>query len=189
MKGYTYGQVGPSPVTSEELDQLRQAVLLGSADVAALRDAGAVLEGQIDDVLDVWYGFVGSHPFLVSTFAGPDGVPIPEYLAQVRERFGQWIRDTCTRTYDDEWLAYQHEIALRHTRARKNLTDEVDAAPIVPLRYLVALVYPISATVRPFLAAGGAGPEQVEAMWQAWFKAVTLQVALWTRAYAAAGDW
>lgn len=189
MEGYTYGQVAPSPVSAEDLAALRQAVLLGDGDVAALRRAGEVLDPQVEDILDVWYGFVGSHPFLVSTFAGDDGAPIPEYLARVRARFGQWIRDTCTRTYDDEWLAYQHEIALRHTRARKNVTDGVRAASHVPLRYLVALVYPISATVRPFLEAEGRTAEEVEEMWQAWFKAVTLQVALWTRAYSAERDW
>lgn len=189
MEGYTYGHVAPSPVTAPELGELRKAVLLGEDDVAALRRAGDVLGPRVEEILDVWYGFVGSHPFLVGTFAGEDGEPIPEYLARVRVRFGQWIRDTCTRAYDDEWLAYQHEIALRHTRARKNLTDGVAAAPHVPLRFIIALVYPITATVRPFLAAGGAEEADVEAMWHAWFKAVTLQVALWSRAYADAGDW
>ena len=189
MDGYTYGQVSASPVTVAELDELRQAVLLTDEDVAALALAGEVLAPQVEDVLDVWYGFVGSHPFLVSTFAGADGVPVPEYLSRVRARFGQWIRDTCARTYDDAWLAYQHEIALRHTRAKKNVTDDVDAASHVPLRFLVALIYPISATVRPFLSAQGHSQDQVEAMWQAWFKAVTLQVALWTRAYADQRDW
>ncbi|WP_242908089.1 protoglobin domain-containing protein [Actinomadura terrae] len=54
----------------------------------------------------------------------------------------------------------------------------------IPLRHLVAFIYPITATIRPFLAAGGDGEEQVEAMFQAWFKAVTLQVALWSQPYA-----
>lgn len=189
MEGYTYGAVAPSPVSLRELDELRQSVLLGEDDVKALRRAGEVLGPQVEEILDVWYGFVGSHDFLVGTFAGADGQPIGEYLARVRVRFGQWIRDTCERTYDDEWLAYQQEIALRHTRARKNAADGVDAAPVVPLRFVVALVYPITATVRPFLAAGGDGEAEVEAMWHAWFKAVTLQVALWTRAYVDERDW
>lgn len=50
-------------------------------------------------------------------FAGPDGRPVERYLQQVRSRFGQRIRDTCTRARDDQWLAYQHEIAQGHTRA------------------------------------------------------------------------
>ncbi|WP_370012610.1 hypothetical protein [Nocardia cyriacigeorgica] len=43
-------------------------------------------------------------------------------------------------------------------------------------------------SARPFLAAGGHADEQVEAMFQAWFKAVTLQVTLWAQPYAGA-DW
>ncbi|MBF6428534.1 hypothetical protein IU440_28040 [Nocardia cyriacigeorgica] len=38
------------------------------------------------------------------------------------------------------------------------------------------------------MAAGGHDDEQVEAMFQAWFKAVTLQVTLWAQPYAGA-DW
>ncbi|MFI2458186.1 protoglobin domain-containing protein [Streptomyces sp. NPDC019539] len=59
----------------------------------------------------------------------------------------------------------------------------MDSVPYVSMRYLVAFIYPITATMRSFLAAGGHSDEQVEAMHQAWFKAVTLQVALWTRPY------
>ncbi|WP_218018376.1 protoglobin domain-containing protein [Nocardia amikacinitolerans] len=56
--------------------------------------------------------------------------------------------------------------------------------PHIPLRYLIAFIYPITATIRPFLAAGGHDDDQVEAMYQAWFKAVTLQIALWSQPYA-----
>jgi hypothetical protein len=188
MEGYTYGQVHASPVSLADLGELRQAVLLGDDDVTLLRRAGEILDGQVEDILDVWYGFVGGHPFLLSAFAGADGKPIPEYLDRVRPRFGQWIRDTCMRNYDEEWLAYQEEIALRHTTARKNVVDHVQATDHVPLRFLVALIYPITATVRPFLAKGARDDDDLDAMWHAWFKAVTLQVALWTRAYDAR-DW
>jgi hypothetical protein len=189
VEGYDYGSVEPSPVTIGQLDELRQSVLLSDDDVAALEVAGDVLADQVEDVLDVWYGFVGSHPFLLHSFTGPDGQPDGDYLARVRVRFGQWILDTCRRSYDDQWLAWQHEIALRHSRAKKNATDGVDAPTPVPLRFVIALIYPISATVRPFLANKGHSDEEVEAMWQAWFKAVTLQVALWSRAYADERDW
>ena len=38
--------------------------------------------------------------------------------------------------------------------------------------------------MRPFLAAGGHNDSEVDAMHQAWFKAVTLQIALWSQPYA-----
>ena len=185
IPGYTYGTsvAARSPLTLDDLRLLEKAVLFGDEDRVALRRAAAVLADQIDDVLDVWYGFVAANDHLVASFAGPDGRPNGDYLAAVRRRFGQWIRDTCERDYDQAWLDYQEEIALRHHRTKKNATDGVESTAVIPLRYLVAFIYPITATMRSFLAKKGDSPEQVEAMHQAWFKAVTLQIALWSRPY------
>ena len=184
--GYTYGQsdVSHSPVTMQDLDELKASVLWADADAAALARAGAILIPQTDDILDVWYGFVGSHPHLVSTFSGADGQPNPEYLAAVRKRFGMWIADLCTRPYDQEWLDYQEEIGRRHTPQGKNRTDGVaSASPHIPMRHLIAFVVPITATIKPFLASSASSSDELDAMHQAWFKAVTLTVALWSRPY------
>jgi hypothetical protein len=185
--GYRYDDPGlpPSPVQLEDLERLKASVLFTDDDAAALAMAGDVLADQITDVLDTWYGFVGSHPHLVAYFAGPDGEPLKPYLDAVYHRFGRWILDTCKRPYDERWLAYQNEIALRHTPEKKNRTDGVDAAPVVSLRYLIAFIYPITATIRPFLAKKGHSDADVERMHAAWFKSVTMQVALWARPYAA----
>jgi hypothetical protein len=188
IPGYTYGSAAPSPVTMKEFEELKQAVLFTAEDEKYLKMAGEVLKDQIDAVLDLWYGFVGSHPHLVYYFSGPDGKPDANYLAAVRKRFGQWILDTCNRPYDQAWLNYQHEIGLRHHRTKKNKTDNVRSVPIVPLRYLIAFIYPITATIKPFLAKKGHRPEEVDKMHQAWFKSVTLQVALWSYPYAKDGD-
>jgi Protoglobin len=190
IAGYSYGDtdVARSPVTSEDLELLKRSVLFAEEDERYLRMAGEVLSDQVEDVLDVWYGFVASHDHLVRYFAGSDGQPDPKYLGLVRARFGQWVRDLCGRAWDREWLDYQEEIALRHTPEKKNLTDHVQSVDHVPLRYLVAFIYPITATVRGFLANRGHTPEDVEKMHQAWFKAVALTVALWSRPYAG-GEW
>lgn len=188
IPGYTYGSAAPSPVTMKEFEELKQAVLFTAEDEKYLKMAGEVLKDQIDAVLDLWYGFVGSHPHLVYYFSGPDGKPDANYLAAVRQRFGQWILDTCHRPHDQTWLNYQHEIGLRHHRTKKNKTDNVRSVPIVPLRYLIAFIYPITATIKPFLAKKGHRPEEVDKMHQAWFKSVTLQVALWSYPYAKDGD-
>jgi Protoglobin len=187
IPGYTYGaaEVARSPVTSDELERLKLSVLFSEADERALRMAGDVLEDQVEDVLDVWYGFVATHPHLVYYFSDADtGDPISDYLERVRGRFGRWILDTCRRPYDREWLDYQEEIALRHTSEKKNATDDVHSADRIPLRYLICFVYPITATLRDFLAKKGHSAEEVDAMHQAWFKSVTMQVALWSRPYA-----
>jgi hypothetical protein len=190
ISGYTYGtgEVATSPLSLEDLERLKQAVLFTEDDAQALRQAGEVLADQVDDVLDVWYGFVASHPHLVYYFTGPDGQPNAGYLGAVRERFGRWILDTCSRPYDRAWLDYQEEIGLRHHRTKKNVTDGVQSVPNIDLRYIIALIYPITATMRPFLAKKGHSPEEVERMHQAWFKSVVLQAALWSRPYVKDGD-
>ncbi len=190
IPGYTYGTdaVPRSPLSLQELELLKATLLLGDDDLAALRRSGAVLAGQVEAILDVWYGFVAANPHLLAAFTGPDGQPDQAYLAAVRRRFGRWILDTARADYDQAWLDYQHEIGRRHHRSGKNRTDGVDAADHIPLRYLLALLVPITTTLKPFLAGGGATPSEVEAMHQAWVKAVLLQVILWSHPYVHDGD-
>jgi Protoglobin len=187
IPGYTLGseEVPRSPVSPEDFELLKASVLFGDEDIRFLRMARDVLSDQVEDVLDVWYGFVASNLHLVHYFTRrADGQPDEDYLARVRRRFGQWILDTTAADYDQAWLDYQYEIGLRHHRQKKNRTDEVDAVEHIPLRYLIAFIYPITATVRPFLEQGGHSDEDVEKMHDAWRKAVILQVALWSQPYA-----
>jgi hypothetical protein len=186
IPGYRFGDetLERSPMTLQDLELLKQTVLFGDDDVAALAQAAEVLEGQTDQILEVWYGYVGAHPHLAAYFSTPDGTLLDHYLGRVRARFRQWILDACRRPYDQAWLDYQYEIGLRHTRAKKNETDAAASVPEIHLRYMVAFIFPITATMRPFLAAGGHPPEQVDAMHTAWFKAVTLHATAWIQPYA-----
>ena len=186
IPGYAFGtpEAARSPVTGEEVGLLKATLLWTDDDDRYLRMAGEVLADQVDDVLELWYGYVGSHAHLVGYFADRDGQPIGPYLERVRARFAQWVRDVCSRPYDDAWRDYQHEIALRHTRAKKNQTDGVDSVPEIALRYLIAFVFPITATMRSFLTSKGHATEDVEGMHTAWFKAVVLHVCLWSQPYA-----
>jgi hypothetical protein len=191
IPGYGFGAqaTARSPLDLEDLDLLKQTVLFTEEDEEYLRLAGGVLEDQVDEVLDLWYGFVGSHPHLIRYFSGPGGEPNARYLERVRERFKQWILDTCRRPYDQQWLDYQQEIALRHKREKKNRTDGAEETPEhIPLRYVIAFIYPITATIKQFLTKGGHSAEEVEKMHDAWFKSVTLQVALWGQPYTKEGD-
>jgi hypothetical protein len=191
VPGYDFGAgaIARSPLGVEDLELLKRTVLFADEDEEYLRLAGDVLEDQAEEVLDLWYGFVGSHPHLIYYFSDHTGEPDSDYLARVRERFKRWILDTCRRSYDQEWLDYQQEVALRHMRAKKNQTDEVQAPEHIPLRYMVAFIYPITATIKPFLANKGHSAEEVEKMHQAWFKSVVLQVTLWSYPYAREGDY
>jgi hypothetical protein len=190
IPGYTLGTdaVPRSPLALSDLDLLKQTVLFTDDDVAVLRMSRAVLEDQVDAILDVWYGFVGSHPHLLYFFTGrTDGQPIGDYLSRVRARFGQWILDTAAANYDQTWLDYQDEIGRRHLD-KKNATDGVDSVPIINFRYLTTLIVPIVTTLRPFLAAKGHSAEDVDRMHQAWLKSVILQITLWSRPYIKDGQ-
>jgi len=190
MQGYTYGTtaVNQSPMTLAEFEKLKASVLFSEEDTNYLRIAGDILADQTEDILDVWYGFVASHPHLVHYFSDNNGNALTDYLGAVRPRFGQWIHDLCGRPFDQDWLNYQHEIALRHHHIKKNATDGVQSVAIINLRYIIAFIYPITATIRPFLAKKGHSEDEVEKMHQAWFKAVVLSVTLWSIPYIKEGD-
>jgi hypothetical protein len=192
IPGYLYGDptLPAAPLTATEFANLKAALLFTDDDVAALREAHAILVPQTEEILDVWYGFIGSSPALVQYFTRPTG-PSAEYLSRVRARFARWIDDTCRAEYDEAWLAYQHEIGWRHF-SRKNSVDGPAAAgtpPIIHWRYVNALIYPVYATVRPFLERGSSDPVAVERMHQAWLKSVLLQITLWSQPYLAEGAW
>lgn len=191
IPGYRLGDpaLPPSPLTMAELRELQASLLFCEEDVAALRQARAVVEDQLEAILDIWYGFVAATPHLFAYFKDPaTGQPVPSYLEAVRKRFGQWILDTCAAEYDEAWLAWQDEIGRRHHRSGKNRTDGVEAAPHIPMRHLLALALPISLTMKPFLATKGHSAAEVDAMHTAWTKAVLLQAILWSRPYVKDGD-
>lgn len=191
IPGYKLGDpsILPAPISWEEFEDLKKSVLLGEEDLKYLRMAGEILGPRVEELLDVWYGFVGSHPHLLYYFTRKsDGQPDEGYLAAVRKRFGQWVKDTCAANYDQKWLDYQFEIGRRHHRSGKNRTDGVDSVEHIPLRHVIALIAPIVITVKPFLEESGRPPEEVEKMHQAWLKAVVLQVALWAYPYTKEGD-
>ncbi len=173
-----------SPVTLHDLELLKKTVLLDEDDILSLRRAGEILVPQTEQILDVWYGFVGANPHLLYYFSNKsDGQPNPEYLSRVRKRFGQWIQDTTNAIYDQAWLDYQYEFGLRHTRAGKNKTDHVAAADHIHFRYLIAFIVPVSLTIEPFLMNGSTDANEVKKMQVAWTKALVLQTILWSYPY------
>lgn len=191
IAGYTHGTdaVARSPVTLVDLEHMKKSVLFGEDDVRLLRRSREVVADQVEAILDVWYGFVGSNPHLLASFSSKtSGEPLPDYLGGVRKRFGQWILDTAAAQYDQAWLNYQHEIALRHHRAKKGRTDGAASTAIVPFRDLFLLIFPVTFTLKPFLASKGHSAAEVEGMHAAWVKSCLLQVTLWSYPYVKDGD-
>jgi hypothetical protein len=186
MPGYTYGTaaIGAASVTLRQLEDLITSVGFTSEDRRSLQRAGKVLEGQTADIVEHWRsGIIAGIPNLARHSRTPDGNGLPTYLAHSNLRFEQWIMDTCLRPYDQDWLDYQQEIALRHTSLKKNQTDGVESTPYVPFRDIVAFTAVLNDTIKPYLANGGSSAADVDAMHQAWCRSLQLQIALWSRLY------
>ena len=190
IAGYTYGseKLTESPFTLEDLEALKATVLFTEEDAKWLQKSRKVLQPHAEEILDTWYGFVGSTPHLLAYFSSKDGKPDTQYLSRVRQRFIQWIYDTADANYDQDWLNYQYEIGLRHHRIKKNKTDNAKAVDHIPARSLIALTYPVTATLKPFLERSDYTPDEVNAMQQAWLKSVLIQTILWTQPYYKQGD-
>lgn len=191
IPGYSYGTTGagPSPLSLDDLTKLKAAVGLTDADEATLLSAGEVLAPRAAEMVAAWRSQVGREPFLARYSAHPDGSPNPEYGAASTLRFDRWVIDACTRPLDQAWLDQQHEIGLRHNRAKKNRTDHADSVDHIPLRYLLAFTAVIIITARTYLNDGQHSAEQVDEMHAAFTKSVMLHVTVWTRAYTADDQW
>jgi len=186
IHGYNYGEaeVALSPVSVEELASLKVSVGFTEEDERSLRLAGEALADQTRNIVDEWRnGIIASIPNLAQHSRGLKGQLIPKYTANSGPRFEQWILDTCLRPYDQDWLNYQQEIALRHTSAKKNLVDGVQSTPYVPLRDIIAFIAVMNETIKPYLAAKGHSAEDVNKMHLAWCRSIQLQTALWVRTY------
>jgi hypothetical protein len=191
IPGYSYGtaDVAASPVSMRELVELKTSAGFTDEDERYLRLAGEVLKDQTREIVEHWRSGIIAHiPNLARHSRTPEGQPIPEYLAKSNLRFEQWILDTCLRPYDQDWLNYQQEIALRHTAAKKNQVDGVQSTPYVPLRDVIAFVAVMNQTIQPYLAAQGHPAVEVDKMHQAWCKSLQIQLALWASGYMNSGQ-
>ena len=191
IPGYTYGttDVAHSPVTLAELDQLKTSAGFTHEDQRFLHMAGSVLDDQVETIVHHWRAnIIAGIPHLARHSRSQDGSALPDYLARSSRRFEQWIRDTCVRPYDQQWLDYQHEIALRHTHLKKNQTDGVASTSHVPYSDIVAFVAVLNDTIRPYLAAKGHDEHDVAGMHRAWCRSMHLQIALWAKAYLGTAD-
>lgn len=176
-------------MTEAEFALLKKSVLFTDDDVRYLHMSRGVLEPHVDELLDVWYGFVGSNEHLVYYFShATTKEPNKEYLDRVRVRFRNWVLTTADANFDQTWLNHQLEIGLRHHRLKKNRTDDVEAVKHIPMRYVIALHYPITTTLKPFLSRGGNSEQDVQGMYEAWRKAVLMTAILWSQPYVEPGD-
>ena len=129
-----------------------------------------------------WTWILAQKTYLAAHSAHPDGQPNPEYAQASKPRFAQWVIDMCTRERDQAWLDYQYLIGARHMTAAKNAADGADSTPFVPLRYVLAFIAPTVEVGHRLLAEGFEGAE-LDAVRDAWTRAVTVAVTVWAYAY------
>ena len=187
LPGYSYGaaEIARSSVSLEELAELKVSAGFTDEDERFLRVAGQVLGDQTEQIVHHWRSqIIAGIPNLARHSRNPEGQAIPEYLERSNARFQQWILDTCLRPYDQEWIDYQQEIALRHTAIKKNVADGVRSTPYVPLRDVIAFLGVMNETIKPYLAVKGNSADEVEKMHTAWCKSIQIQLALWIGPYA-----
>jgi hypothetical protein len=143
-----------------------------------------VLFEQTKAIVNHWRsGIIASITNLARHSQNLEGEALPDYLAKSNRRFEQWILDTCLRPYDQDWLNYQQEVALRHTSVKKNKTDNVESTAYVPLRDIIGFIAVMNETIKPHLAAKGHTAEEIEKMHRAWRNSMQIQLALWARPY------
>ena len=187
IPGYSYGlaEVARSPVSVEQLAELKVSAGFTEEDERYLRLAGQVLGDQVEQVVHHWRNdIIASIPSLARHSRTPDGEAIPAYLVRSNARFCQWILDSCLRPYDQDWINYQQEIGLRHTSLKKNEVDGVRSSPYVPMRDVIAFTAVMNKTIKPYLTSKGNSADEVEKMHTAWCKSIQIQMALWVGPYA-----
>jgi hypothetical protein len=191
LPGYNPGlpEVAKSPITLEELKELKATCLFTDDDMIYLRVSYDVLKDQAEGLVTMWRGIIAQHVHLASY--GLDratGKPDKEYAAAVGKRYAQWVLDTARAEYDQAWLDYQYEIGLRHHRQKKNVTDHANAATHIRGRDLIGFAAATVAPMRPYLEKGGHSAEVVQRMQDAWWKSMILQATLWSQPYMNPGD-
>jgi hypothetical protein len=140
IPGYDYGSpnVARSPIGEQEFEALKQSAGFTEDDEHWLRVAGETLADQTKELVGKWREVIAKHPHLARYSLRLDGQKDWHYSERSGLRFQQWVLDTCFRPYDQDWLNYQQEMALRHTSLKKNKTDNAQSAPPIHLRHIVA---------------------------------------------------
>ena len=184
IAGYDYGSLrsAMSPLSEIELSELEQTVGWTSADADLLLRHAELFRTNAESIVDSWRAAIGSQGYLLLSFTRPDGRVDDDYKASVKRRFVQWVSDAVERPHDRDWLNYQHEIGLRHSPVKKNVTDGAHTPSAVPFRYLRGFV-PRILFIRPFLENTFLGEGELQSLEKAWTKTVLLHVTLWSRAY------
>jgi len=170
---------------AEETDLLWRIGLFAADDERALRKLWRVLKGQTDDYLDMVLGMVAAYPTLAAACQESLGSSV-DGSAAVRPLFREWLSQTCLTPREPSWLRRLYSLGSDPSPER---SMQAISMKLPGFRYLIALSFPLVATLRSLLVGAGLGHQDIERMQSALLKAILLQVALLSKLYVKEGIW
>ncbi|MFO1423315.1 MAG: protoglobin domain-containing protein [Candidatus Competibacteraceae bacterium] len=178
--------VAPSDFpAAEEVELLWRIGLFTSDDERVLRKLWRILKGQTDDYLDMVLGMVAAYPTLAAACQESLGSSV-DGSAVVRPLFREWLFETCLTPREPSWLKRLYSLCSDPSSERPMQTL---LAKLPGFRYLIALSFPLVATLRSLLVGVGLAHQDIERMQSALLKAILLQVALLSKFYVKEGIW
>ena len=186
LPGYNPGspEVAKSPITLEELNDLKATCLFTDEDMIYLRLSYDVLKDQAEDL--VTCGVASSRSMSTS--------PAMAWIGRRANRTRNTPRlsasvtpSGCSIPREPNTTKHGSIISMRSVYAtigkKKNVTDHANAATHIRGRDLIGFAAATVAPMRPYLEKGGHSAETVQRMQDAWWKSMILQVTLWSQAY------
>jgi hypothetical protein len=93
LSGYDPGspEVAKSPISVEELNQLKASTLFTDTDVVYLRLSYDVLKDQAEDLVKMWRGIIALHPHLSAYIVRASPVPRAWRPLRVSQCWDEWL--------------------------------------------------------------------------------------------------
>lgn len=134
----------PGPRVRRQDSRLRKPSVHSIRDaVKHVRLSCEVLGDQFEPMLEAWFRFLGSHPLVLYYFT-QKSYDRPDAPA-VRKAFAQWIADTGMVDTENKGQEKVLEPRREHCSPATNRKENADALQSVILRYVLALLYPVTA--------------------------------------------
>jgi hypothetical protein len=109
--------------------------------VKHVRLSSEVLGKKFEPMLEAWFRFLGSQPLVLYYFT-QKSYDRPDAPA-VRKAFAEWLADSGNVEFDQKGLGRHDTSYGRHTTAT-NRSEGADVMQRVILRYVLALLYPVT---------------------------------------------
>ncbi|WP_167014537.1 protoglobin domain-containing protein [Chitinophaga sp. Cy-1792] len=159
-------------ITLRELILLKRLLLYTRKDEELLREAAPMLKQSATGILRKWYAFIQADNYLAQYFSD-----IKDEDAFLASRMGEWLNQLLTI----QEIPHA-DLIERKIKEGDSLNMSLDPAL---LRYLVAFSYPVINAGNEVLYRAGYKEAILAGMQLAWYKAVTLSVALWAYPFRA----